>query len=251
MKKPGVASAVPAIWLLILAGCGAADDAGIKAVDAGAAVELVPTSSAILETCAAELGATFCASADALAAAQACIARLTPDQRAGCDAVLGCLVDYAPARAGACVSGPTYASLAACATPVADNCAFYRACLEPAHPCGAAGYALGFGEPLCYLFIDHRSDFTPAGQLWLQGVRTCLQRALSVEMATPVTSCDALADTAFASHTSCYTQADNSFCQLSETDVAALEALVVPYLDNPRVGAQISAVAAICAAKAP
>ena len=70
-------------------------------------------------------------------------------------------------------------------------------------------------------------------------------------MATPVTSCDALADAAFASHTSCYTQADNSFCQLPEADVAALEALVVPYLDNPRVGAQISAVAAVCAAKAP
>jgi hypothetical protein len=130
--------------------------------------------------------------------------------------------------------------------PVEDNCAFYRSCLEAAHPCGDGGYALGFGEPLCYLFIDHRGDFSPAGQRWLQRVRTCLQRSLAPLVAGSVASCDALADEAFASHTSCYTDPENSFCDLGNDDVNALTNLLLPYLDNPRVTPQIEDVAAIC-----
>lgn len=143
--------------------------------------------------------------------------------------------------------GPTYASPAACVTPVADNCAFYRACLEAAHPCGAQGYALGFGEPLCYLFIARRDEFTPAGQRWLRGVRTCLQRELAALSARSDLTCDALADAAYASHTTCYTAADNSFCALPPVDVVRLASIVGPYLRDPRANAQTREVAAICA----
>ena len=239
-----------ALVLVAAAACSSAP-AGSANADPGPAVELIPTSPLVIDRCAAELGSTFCAPADALAAAQACSARLTPDEQANCDPARGCLVSYAPTRPEACHAGPTYTALAQCGTPVDDNCAFYRGCLETAHPCGASGYALGFGEPLCYLFIDHREAFTPAGQLWLQGVRTCLQRKLASLVATPQASCDGLADEAYASHTSCYTAPDNSFCKLAPADVSALTDLLLPYLDNPHVGAQIQAVAAICAGQAP
>ena len=68
--------------------------------------------------------------------------------------------------------------------------------------------------------------------------------------ASPVASCDALADEAFASHTTCYTEPDNSFCDLGSADVSALTNLLLPYLSNPRVPPQIEAVSTICAQRA-
>lgn len=230
-----------AIMLFAASGCGAPSSP----------VELIPTSPEVLAACAGELGTTYCALGDANAAARACGARLTPAERAHCDPARGCLVPYVPTRVGTCAPERTYSTPSRCATPVADNCAFYRSCLEAAHPCGANGYALGFGEPLCYLFIDHRDEFTPAGQRWLQGVRTCLQRSLATLVTSPVASCDALADQAFASHTDCYTVPDNSFCALQPEDFNSLTALLLPYLHNPRVTAQIQAVSAICAHRSP
>ncbi len=240
--------------LLALAACtstSGADHAAFASTSDGAAVSLVPTSAAVIAACAAELGTTFCTPAAAAKAAQACSARLTPAEQASCDPAGGCLVPYTPTRPGTCVAGPTYTALPQCATPVADDCAFYRSCLDAAHPCGAGGYALGFGEPICYSFIDHRAEFSPAGQQWLRGVRTCLQHALAARVAGPVTSCEDLADEAFASHTACYTAPGNSFCALPQTDVTHLAKLLLPYFDDPRVSAQIEAVAAICAAPSP
>ena len=242
-------------WLVSsLAGCGAgssAADGAAEHAQAPRAIELVPTSDAVLAACADELDRTYCADADALAAANACAAKLTSTERASCDPERGCVVAYEATRQGACTPGPTYPSVAQCAAPVEDDCAFYAACLEAAHPCGGSGYALGFGEPLCYRFIDRRDRFTPAGQAWLRGVRTCLQRALAPLVSEPVASCDALADAAFASHTRCYTEPDGSFCSLASADVLALTGLLFPYLGDPRVKAQIAAVSAVCADAGP
>jgi hypothetical protein len=227
------------------------EDAAFAALAPNVAVELVPTTSAVLSRCAGELGATYCSPAAALAAARACRARLSADERAACDAARGCLTPYTPTRAGACVAGATYPAAARCATPVEDSCAFYRGCLDAAHPCGASGYALGFGEPLCYLFIDRRGEFSPAGQRWLRGVRTCLQRSLAALSARPAASCASLADEAYASHAPCYTAADNSFCTLPPEDQGRLAILLRPYFSDPRVSAQIRAVTEVCARPTP
>lgn len=248
------------LTLTLVASCGDASDAppapspedlAFTSLAATSRVELVPTASAVASRCAAELAATYCSPTAALTAARACRARLTAAERGTCDALRGCVVPYVPTRPGACVEGRTYSASATCEAPVADNCAFYRACLDGAHPCGADGYALGFGEPLCYLFIDHRDEFTPDGQRWLREVRTCLQRSLAAISARPVTSCSALADEAYASHTSCYTAADNSFCALPPSDVLRLASLLGPYLRDPRAMAQTRAVSMICASRSP
>lgn len=243
----------------LVAACGAEptplppipEDPAFAVLPANTAVALVPTTPAVTLRCASELGTTWCSPAAALAAVRACRARLTADERMACDSERGCVAPYTPTRAGPCVQGPTYPTLAACATPVEDDCAFYRACLEASHPCGATGYALGFGEPLCFLFIDRRASFSPAGQRWLRGVRTCLQRSLAALVSRPVASCDALADEAYASHTQCYTAADNSFCALPPGDVLRLATLLGPYLRDPRAAEQTRAVARICAGEQP
>ncbi|MFO0608094.1 MAG: hypothetical protein U0324_33325 [Polyangiales bacterium] len=226
-------------------------DAPFAALSAGVAIELVPTAPAVRARCAAELAATYCAPADALAAARACRARLTTEERDACDPALGCAAPYTPTRPGPCVAGPAYAAPGRCMAPVEDGCAFYRACLEGPHACGATGYALGFGEPLCYLFVQRRGEFSAAGQRWLRGVRTCLQRTLVELAARPSLTCDALADAAYASHAGCYTAAGNSYCDLPPEDMGRLAVLLRPYFSDPRVTAQIRAVTDVCARASP
>lgn len=249
-----------ALALALTAGCAddaattpapSAADLAFTSLPATTRVELVPTSPAVAARCATELAATWCSPTAALTAARQCRARLTAAERAACDPTRGCVAPYVPARATACVEGVTYSSPAMCSAPLADNCAFYRSCLEASHPCGEAGYALGFGELLCYLFIDHREEFTPDGQRWLREVRTCLQRSLAEISARPVMSCDALAGEAYASHTTCYTARDNSFCALPPPDVLRLASLLGPYLRDPRAMAQTRAVLASCSSTTP
>ena len=101
------------------------------------------------------------------------------------------------------------------------------------------------------VFVDHRDDFTPAGQRWLRDVRTCLQRELAALAAQPAMTCDTLADAAYASHTRCYTAPDNSFCTLPPVDVIRLVGLLGPYLSDPRAAAQTRAVSEHCAHPTP
>ena len=96
----------------------------------GAAVELIPTSASVIETCKDELGRTYCSEADANAAAQACTSKLSRDQLDSCDTGRPCIETYSPSRSGTCQEGAAYPTPSACTTPVADNCAFYRACAE-------------------------------------------------------------------------------------------------------------------------
>ena len=209
----------------------------------GAAV-LIPASPEVAAGCAAEVTSTVCGTRAAEALAAACGARL---RSRGVDcAADGCVAVYRPQRAGVCAAGPTYASAAACAAVVADDCAFYRACMEAARPCGADGYALAYGERLCHAFIARRGEFSPAGQAWLRGVRTCLQRALVPLLADPSRSCGALEDAAYASHTGCYTAAENSLCALPPADLAALTRALAPWLRDPRAQRQIGEVLRSC-----
>ena len=122
---------------------------------------------------------------------------------------------------------------------------------ESAHPCGASGYALGFGERMCYAFVARRAEFSAAGQAWLRGVRTCLQRALVPLLPASTLACSALGDAAYASHAGCYTAADNSICDLPFTDVLTLAAVLSRDLLDPRAIRQMGEVAKTCLTVAP
>jgi hypothetical protein len=225
------------------------EDLAFTMLPSNTSVELIPTHASVFSRCAAFLGSTYCTPTAALTAARACRAQLSAAERAACDPMRGCLVPYVATRTGACVAGSTYTSAARCEVPVADNCAFYRQCLDASHACGNNGYALGFGERICYLFIERREEFSPEGQRWLRDVRTCLQHSLVSLLNSSSSTCDGLADEAYASHTRCYTAPENSFCMLPPSDVLQLVQLLGPYLRDPRVSAQTEAVATICAAR--
>lgn len=133
-----------------------------------------------------------------------------------------------------------------CTHPRIDDCSFYRACVEPAIACGDAGYALSFGEPLCTLFLDAGSTFSPQGQMWLRQVRLCLQERLVPLIAEPL-SCEALAAAAFDSHAGCYTEGALSICDLAPSDLTKLVELLAPQFRDTRTRRQVIDVAARCA----
>lgn len=210
----------------------------------GPAHILVSTSPKVSERCAAELATTYCSAAEASAAADTCRRRLTLDITLTCSRA-GCILPYAAYRDG-CTAGPTYPTASTCAKPVADDCAFYRTCLESAHPCGASGYALGFGERLCYAFVARRGEFSSAGQAWLRGVRACLQGTLVPLLPASSVSCGPLGDTAYASHAGCYTAPGNTICALPFSDVLTLANVLSLDLLDPRAIRQMSEVAKTC-----
>lgn len=105
----------------------------------------------------------------------------------------------------------------ACQDPP-QTCAFYSSCAEAAVPCGAAGYALGYGLANCDKFARRLPHFSAAGRRWVLAVLTCLQRFL---IAGPLTrrcglTCAALRTAAFGSHPACYV--DAGVCDLPARD---------------------------------
>ena len=94
------------------------------------------------------------------------------------------------------------------------DCSFYTDCLEAKYHCGPDGYPVGYGNKYCEKFLEHRDEFSDAGQQWIDGTLTCLKKALEPDMITSETeTCDKVNDDAFASHVQCYV--DNGFCDLA------------------------------------
>jgi len=242
---------VLAAMLLLSIGCtdAPASDAGLPVDDLGpelaGPVALIPTSPEVAAVCASEVTSTACTTRDAAALVARCRARLSA-RGIPCATTADCLATYRPSRPVACRAGATYPDRASCAEAVEDDCAFYRACLDAAHPCGVDGYALAFGERLCNAFIARREEFSPAGQAWLRGVRTCLQRSLVPLVGAGALSCEALVDAAYASHSGCYTAPGNSVCNLPPADLGALTRVLAPWLRDPRALRQIGEVLRSC-----
>ncbi len=240
---------IAAVFSLVLAvGCSASagpEEAGAEALSGGSSSILVPVAGAekaVAAACGAELDATYCSAASARAASASCVAKLSADTSAQCGGA--CVVAYSPVRAS-CHAGATYPTRASCDAPVADDCSFYRACLEASQPCGDQGYALDFGERLCYAFVEEHGRFTPHGQSWLRRIRTCLQTSIVPTLHEGL-ACGALEDAAYAAHSPCYTQKGDSICHLPIRDVASIARILGTTLVSSRGLAQIREIAAAC-----
>ena len=241
-----------AITLLIALsiGCSAAspapdDTANEEALASGPPRALIPVAAAekaIAAACSAELDATYCTDASLRAATKRCVGKLGADVLASCGGA--CVAPFAPERAS-CRAGKTYPTAVACDAPVADDCAFYRACLEAATPCGDSGYALDFGERLCYAFIEDRASYTTRGQAWLRRVRACLQTAVVPALHEGL-ACGALEDAAYAAHAPCYTEKGNSICHLPVGDVVEIARVLGTTLLSSRGLVQIKQIATAC-----
>ena len=115
------------------------------------------------------------------------------------------------------------------------DCEFYNE-IERIIPCDGTpnAYATEYGYRYCNRFAQFSSDFTSEvsnipnninnysyfgfphrqGQMWVNGVRPCLQRAIINTVIDPATTCKILKDAAFDSHPLCYVKMEPSFCNV-------------------------------------
>ncbi len=186
-------------------------------------VRIVPTTEPARTLCREQINRDYCDQGAAEDAAAACLAQLPEGEVAGAcggDGA-GCL-RYEELDQSCTATIAIYPTPASCAAPVAENCAFYSACVESNRPCGEDGYALGYGERYCTAFKN--ASFSPKGHAWMTATMICLQESL-VAYATPAHAldrCDALMTAAFDAHPACYTQPDRSICFLPPADVRAV-----------------------------
>ncbi|OXA40396.1 uncharacterized protein LOC118439352 [Folsomia candida] len=108
------------------------------------------------------------------------------------------------------------------------DCSFYSRCLEKAIPCGAQGYATGYGEKYCIIFTKNVSKFTRKGQIWIWSTMSCLQRALEPIANRDVSmNCSKIAEVAHRSHPICYVvSTPGGVCLLPFADWAELFRIV-------------------------
>ncbi|PRP86882.1 hypothetical protein PROFUN_03630 [Planoprotostelium fungivorum] len=121
-------------------------------------------------------------------------------------------------------STPTATRAVADCTIQPGSCSFYTRCVETSVPCGSDGYAVAFGSHYCNLYLQRRQEFTAQGQVWLQSVLVCLQKAL---LPLPDT-CPIIQSRAFDSHAGCYANASSvSVCELSAGDLKTIMSIVL------------------------
>jgi hypothetical protein len=113
-------------------------------------------------------------------------------------------------------------------------------------PCGASGYALGYGEKYCSRY-DVDVALSPQGIVWRDAVLHCLQGALVPELPRVSSmTCDAITTFAFDSHPRCYTEGP-SICFLPIADVEDVLATIDGKdLLSLRSAKQMASVAATC-----
>jgi hypothetical protein len=197
--------------------------------------------------CRATWTRRFCDAASAQVAADECLATsLSSGAPPACASAAGGCFALLTTAAPCTGEGPIYPTAASCLAPVPRTCAFYSACLEADMPCGADGYALGYGEKYCARY-DVDVALSPQGLVWRDAVLHCLQEALVPELAhVSSMSCDAITTFAFDSHPRCYTEGP-SICFLPITDVENVVATIDGQdLLSLRSAKQMASVAATC-----
>ncbi|MBS2018596.1 MAG: hypothetical protein JST00_37365 [Deltaproteobacteria bacterium] len=138
---------------------------------------------------------------------------------------------------------------AICAAPKVGDCSFYAACIERTVPCGAEGYAIGYGTKYCERFRLN-DDLSAEGLRWRDEVMVCLQRRLGRFLASPLrerATCEDIIEGAFDDHPQCYTEPGASVCDLPPSDWISIVATIdAQDLLSRRGRKQIGETAKIC-----
>jgi hypothetical protein len=236
----------------ILAGCSAGPSEAVGAASSSivsaTTTYLLPVDDGVRAACRSTWTNGFCVAGDAKNAGDACVAAYVASgaSPACASSAQGCF-ELFTADTPCTADGPIYPTPASCLAPVERTCAFYSACVEANKPCGASGYAIGYGEKYCSRF-DVDDTFSPEGKVWRDATLHCLQEALVPELgAIASMSCDAITTFAFDSHPACYTDHTPSFCFLPPADIAnVLGTIDGKDLLSLRSAQQMATVAATC-----
>lgn len=142
-------------------------------------------------------------------------------------------------------------TLASCQAPKANDCSFYRKCVQKKFNCAHEEYPIGYGEKYCNKFNAlTSSDLSAYGILWRDETLSCLQKALvpTLSPSSEIKTCSQLDTVAFDSHPACYTNVYMSICELPAGDWQTIVKVVDPsdYLST-KSAKQIASVIKTCA----
>lgn len=120
---------------------------------------------------------------------------------------------------------------AQCVNSIEPSCSVYSSCFEK--HCNCAGsddeYLISFGKNYCEAFLNNH-EFSNAGEKWRDSTLRCLQEALVpiIPLETgKACDCASVKTFAYSSHVACYTQPDNSACDLPFSDIQLIAATVI------------------------
>jgi len=122
-----------------------------------------------------------------------------------------------------------YNSLASCSSPQANDCSFYRKCVQSKFHCSDTEYPIGYGEKYCNKFNNlSSSNLSSYGVLWRNETLICLQQSLvpTLNSNSSINTCSELEELAFDSHPGCYTNVYMSICELPISDWTTIAGVV-------------------------
>jgi hypothetical protein len=142
-------------------------------------------------------------------------------------------------------------AFADCENPETNDCWFYVDCLEEKFECGYTGYPVSYGFKFCRKF-QKAEKFSKRGRAWINSTMLCLQQRLVPFMGLNYenndSACKAIEDWGFSTHASCYTEHENSFCDLGPIDLAIAMSVIGPgpLIGNIKARSQVREVLGIC-----
>jgi hypothetical protein len=134
-----------------------------------------------------------------------------------------------------------------CINPPPKSCDWYTSCAEAQLACGQTGYPLNYGTKNCGKFQNNLKSFTAAGQNFIWGTMSCLQKAMVPVLQPCTASCSSFSDAALNSQPSCYVQ--NGFCDLTCGDMLSVMQTVGKDLIDPNSLTQIAQTSVDCIPK--
>lgn len=140
-----------------------------------------------------------------------------------------------------------------CVNTATPTCGVYRSCFAERCKCDNSEYEYfkSYGEKYCNVFLN-LPGLSPQGKAWRDSTLKCLQETIVPLLPTDgqeeSCNCKSMQIKVFDTHVACYTQANNSICDLSVTDWLQILDAVDPVanLTDQRSRKQMLEIAKIC-----
>jgi hypothetical protein len=125
----------------------------------------------------------------------------------------------------------TASSHSQCVNSIKPSCAVYSSCFAKVCACADSDeYLLSFGQRYCEAFLE-APGLSESGKRWRDGTLRCLQEAIVpiVPLLEEGGSCNCtkLKEQAFESHVECYTNPENSVCDLAIEDILTISRTIL------------------------
>ncbi len=118
-----------------------------------------------------------------------------------------------------------------CVNTIEPSCTVYDSCFEKNCNCSSSKdeYFISFGKKYCEAFLSEK-EFSPEGEKWKTSTLRCLQEKIVPLIpldGTKSCNCEQIKLFSVGTHAECYTQPENSVCDLSLSDISLIAKTII------------------------